>query len=441
MKRLVVISMLALWLGLNVFAIGPGANWPQWRGPDGNGVTTAPNMIIEWGANKNIKWKTPVPGRGHSSPIVWGNYIFLTTAIEGEAIPNAKGPMRVEDYGPSGVHPDGIGVDHKQTLKVLAYDANSGKMLWERTAFDGQVFDYRHRKASYASPTAATDGKVVVAYYGPEGVYAYDFKGKLLWKQDVGKLGGASVGTSASPLIYKNLVIVQCDADLVKNSFIVAFDTKTGKEVWRAIRDEFVGWASPTLAPNGNSAELLTSGMKSIVAYDPATGKELWRTKGLESNAVPTPVYGNGMAFIVSGYPTKITYAVKLGSKGSLNESDLAWKYNKGSAYVPSPIAYGNYLYLMTDRGILTALDAKTGAVAYEGGRLPVPATFTASPVAFGGNIFLTSEDGDTFVIKAGPKHEVVGTNSLDEPVYASPAVAGGRIYMRGERNLYAIGK
>ena len=439
MKRLSLTIMLALFLSLTAFA--KGANWPQWRGPDGNGVTTAPNMVIEWGPDKNIKWKTPVPGRGHSSPIVWDNYIFLTTAIEGEAIPNAKGPMRVEDYGPSGVHPDGIGVDHKQTLKVLAYNANTGKLLWERTAFDGQVFDYRHRKASYASPTAATDGKVVVAYYGPEGVYAYDFKGKLLWKQDVGKLGGASVGTSASPLIYKNLVIVQCDADLVKNSFIVAFDTKTGKEVWRAIRDEFVGWASPTLAPNGNSTELLTSGMKSIVAYDPATGKELWRTKGLESNAVPTPVYGNGMAFIVSGYPTKITYAVKLGSKGSLNESDLAWKYAKGSAYVPSPIAYGNYLYLMTDRGILTALDAKTGAVAYEGGRLPVPATFTASPVAFGGNIFLTSEDGDTFVIKAGPKYEIIGTNALDEPVYASPAVAGGRIYMRGERNLYAIGK
>jgi outer membrane protein assembly factor BamB len=441
MKRLALTLTLSIFLSLTAFAKVPGANWPQWRGPDGNGVSGETNLPATWAADKNIKWKTPVAGRGHSSPIVWGKYIFLTTAIEGESIPNAKGPMRVEDYGPSGIHPDGVGADRKQTLKVMAYDANTGKMLWERTAFEGQVFDYRHRKASYASPTAATDGKVVVAYFGPEGVYAYDFKGQLLWKQDVGKLGGASVGTSSSPLIYKNLVIVQCDADLVKNSFIVAFNLKTGKEVWRTNRDEQVGWSSPLLANAGARIELITSGAKSIIAYDPATGKELWRSKGLESNAVPTPVIGGGLAFIVSGYPSKVTYAVKLGSNGQLKESDIAWKYNKGSAYVPSPIAYGDYLYLLTDRGILTALDAKTGAVVYEGGRLPVPATFTASPVAYDGKLFLTSEDGDTFVVKAGPKHEVIGTNSLDEPVYASPAVAGGRLYVRGERNLYAIGK
>jgi outer membrane protein assembly factor BamB len=432
--------MLALSLCLAAFAKG-GANWPQWRGPAGTGVTSAPNLPTEWSRDKNVKWKTPVPGRGHSSPIVWGKFIFVTTAIEGEPIPNAKGPMRVEDYGPTGVHPDGVGADRRQTLKVLAYDANNGKLLWEKTAFDGQVYDYRHRKSSYASPTPATDGKVVVAYFGPEGVYAYDYKGKQLWKADVGKLGGASVGTSSSPLIYKNLVIVQCDADLVKTSFIVAFDLKTGKQVWRADRDENVGWSSPLLTNAGTRTELITSGAKAIVSYDPATGKELWRSKGLESNAVPTPVVGGGMAFIVSGYPTKITYALKLGGNGAIKESDIAWKYSKGSAYVPSPIAYGDYLYLLTDRGIITALDAKTGAVAYEGGRLPIPATFTASPVAYDGKLFLTSEDGDTFVIKAGPKHEVTGTNSLDEPVYASPAVAGGRIYIRGERNLYAIGK
>ena len=228
---------------------------------------------------------------------------------------------------------------------------------------------------------------------------------------------------------------------MVKTSFIVAFDKKTGRQVWRVDRDEFVGWASPLLAVNATNTELITSGMKFIVAYNPATGQELWRSKGLESNAVPSPVYGDGMAFIVSGYPTKITYALKLGGKGALKETDIAWKYNKGSAYVPSPIAYGDYLYLLTDRGVMTCLNAKTGAVIYEGGRLPVPATFTASPIAFDGKIFLTSEDGDTYVIKAGPEHQVLGTNSLDEPVYASPAIANGRIFVRGERNLYAIGK
>jgi outer membrane protein assembly factor BamB len=419
-----------------------GTNWPQWRGADGSGVSADTNLPAEWSKDKNIKWKAAVEGRGHSSPIVWGKYLFVTTAIEGEAIPNAKGPLRMEDYGSTGgIHPDGIGADRRQTMKILAYDSHTGKLLWERTAFDGQVFDYRHRKASYASHTPATDGKLVVAYFGPEGLYAYDYKGKQLWKADVGKLGGASVGLSASPVLYQNLVIVQCDADLVKTSFIIAFDKKTGQQVWRADRDEQVGWSSPLLTQVGARTELITSGMKSIVAYDPATGKELWRTKGLESNAVPTPVAANGLAYIVSGYPTKITYAVKLGGSGALKDTDIAWKYNKGSAYVPSPILYDGMLYLLTDRGIMTALDAKTGAVKYEGGRLPVPATFTASPIAFGGKILLTSEDGDTFIIKAGPKHEIVGTNSLDEPVYASPAVANGRIYIRGEKNLYCIGK
>ena len=202
-----------------------------------------------------------------------------------------------------------------------------------------------------------------------------------------------------------------------------------------------MSWSTPLLVKTAKRAELITSGTESIISYDPATGKELWRHKGVESNAIPSPVANSEMVFLVAGFPAKIAMAIKLGGAGDLSGTqNVPWKYEKGTAYVPSPILYGPYLYLTTDRGIVTCIDALTGEVKYEGGRIPIPATFTASPVAFDGKILLTSEDGDTFIVKAGPKHQVLATNSLGEPVYASPAIADGRIFIRGERNLYCIG-
>lgn len=250
------------------------------------------------------------------------------------------------------------------------------------------------------------------------------------------------MGTGTSPILYENLLIIQCDEENGAASFIVALDKNTGQEVWRTPRKVQVSWATPVLVSTAKRPELITSGSESIIAYDPATGKELWRHKGVESNAIPSPVANQEMVFISAGFPAKIAMAIRLGASGDLTDSpSVAWKYSKGTAYVPSPILYGDYLYLTTDRGILTCLDAKTGAVKYEGGRIPVPATFTASPVAFEGKILLTSEDGDTFIVKAGPQHEILGTNSVGEPVYASPAVADGKIFIRGERNIYCIGR
>lgn len=443
MRRIVVgfCFILTLILTSLTGVAAPDTNWPQWRGPESKGISTEKNLPSEWGTTKNIKWKVPVEGRGHSSPIVWGNKVFITTAIEGDIIPNAKGPMRVEDYGPVGIHPDGVGADRKHTLKVVCYDRDTGKLLWSQTAYDGQVFDYRHRRNTYASGTPATDGKYVFAYFSSEGLYAYDYNGKLIWKADMPKIGTASVGSGTSPILYGDYVIVQCDDDLQKGkaSFIAAYDKKTGKQVWRTARDINITWSVPIVIQTKTRAELIASANETIISYDPKTGKELWRTKGLESNAVPTPVTNGEMVVVVSGYPTKITKAIKLGGSGELKETELPWTYNKGSAYVPSPILYENYVYLMTDRGILTCIDVNTGKVVYEGGRIPIPASFTASPVAFDGKILLTSEDGDTYIIKAGAKYEVMGTNSLDEPVYASPAIASGMIFIRGEKNLYCI--
>jgi len=415
-------------------------NWPQWRGPGGMGISTETNLPVEWSATKNIKWKRAIAGRAHSSPVVWGNRLFITTAIEGPIVPGAKAVKHM-DEGKEFLHPDSIGADHKHTFKVICLSATNGKILWEQTAFEGTPYDNRHRKSSFAASTPATDGKLVYAFFGTEGLYAYDMNGKLAWKADLGKLGTVGMGTGTSPILYENLVILQCDEENGAASFIVALDKKTGKEMWRTPRKIQVSWATPILVPTAKRTELITSGTEAIIAYDPASGKELWRHKGVESNAIPSPVANQEMVFVSAGFPAKIAMAIRLGASGDLTDSaNVAWKYAKGTAYVPSPILYGDYLYLTTDRGILTCLDAKTGEVKYEGGRIPIPATFTASPVAFDGKILLTSEDGDTFIVKAGPKHEILGTNSVGEPVYASPAIADRKIFIRGEKNIYCIG-
>jgi len=441
LTRLISLALIAVVsLGIAATVTSFAGNWPQWRGPDGSGISTEKNLPAEWSTTKNIKWKTPIDGRGHSSPIVWGNKIFLTTAIEGDVVPGAKAAKHVlgdKDF----VHPDSVGANKKHTFKVIAIDRENGKVLWQSTAWEGTPYDDRHRKSSYAASTPATDGKMVYAYFGTEGLYAYDFNGKLAWKADLGKLGTVGMGTGTSPILFENFVIVQCDEENGAASFIVALDKKTGKEAWRTPRKIQVSWSTPLLVKTAKRAELITSGTESIVSYDPGTGKELWTHKGVESNAIPSPVANSEMVYLVAGFPAKIAMAIRLGGSGDLTGTpNVPWTYAKGTAYVPSPILYGDYLYLTTDRGILTCIDAKTGEVKYEGGRIPIPATFTASPVAFEGKILMTSEDGDTFIIKAGPKHEVIGTNSVGEPVYASPAIADGRIYIRGEKNIYCIG-
>lgn len=439
-RRISLALIVAASFVFSLVAVAAAGNWPQWRGPDGSGISTEKNLPSEWTPTKNIKWKTPIEGRGHSSPIVWENRIFVTTAIEGPEVPGAKAAKHLLD-DKEFVHPDSVGANRKHTFKVIALNRDNGKILWESVAWEGTPYDDRHRKSSYAASTPATDGKLVYAYFGSEGLYAYDFNGKLAWKADVGKLANLGMGTGTSPILFENLVIVQADEDNGTASFMVAFDKKTGKEVWKTPRKVQISWSTPLLVRSARRAELIASGTESIIAYDPATGKELWTHKGVESNAIPSPVANNEMVYVVAGFPAKIAMAIRLGGSGDLTGTpNVPWQYTKGTAYVPSPILYGDYLYLTTDRGILTCIDARTGQVKYEGGRIPIPATFTASPVAFDGKILLTSEDGDTFMVKAGPKHEIIGTNSVGEPVYASPAIADGRIYIRGEKNIYCIG-
>ena len=416
------------------------SNWPGWRGPAGTGISTEKNLPVEWGASKNIQWKTAIAGRGHSSPIIWGKKIFLTSSIEGPVVTGAKAVQHIRS-GQVYVHPDSVGGDHSYTLMVLCLDRDTGKVVWEKTAYQGTVYDDRHRKNTYASSTPVTDGRFVYAFFEAEGLYCYDFDGKLIWKKSLGKIAKMGMGHGMSPVLYEGLIILQCDQeDGGPGSFITALDKRSGKEVWRVERNHRKTWATPLLIKTADRWEMVTSGAETIISYDPATGKELWRCKGVESHAIPSPVVGHNMVFVTAGSHSKRAMAIRLGGAGDLSDtSSVVWKYQKGTAYVPSPILYGDYLYLMTDKGLLTCLDAKTGEVKYEGGRVPVPATFTASPVAYDGKILLTSEDGDTFIIKSGPVHEVLRTNSLGEPVYASPAISQGKIFIRGEKTLYCI--
>lgn len=404
------------------------ANWPQWRGPDSNGISTETKLPEEWSPTKNIAWKVAVPGRGRSSPIVWGDRIFLTTDIEGEKIDGLKPP--VHKLGNDVFrHPDSTGMAVKHKLDVLCFERRTGKLLWQKTAYEGPVYDERHKSGSYAAPTPVTDGRAVYAYFGAEGMYAFDFNGKLLWKFDPGKIQTIGMGPGTSPVLDGDLIILQCDSSDDKSK-ILALNKRNGELAWKTERKTNVTWSTPQLV----GKELITTANDMVVAYDPKTGRELWKGGGVKGNAVPSPVSGNGIVVVSAGYPDKYAYAFKAGGNGK-----PIWEYTKGTAYVPSPIFYGDYVYLVTDRALLTCLDAKTGEVKYEGKRPPAPVTMAGSPVAFGGKILLTSEDGDTYVIKAGPDFEVIRTNSIGEPVLSSPAIANGMIVIRGKDHLFAI--
>jgi outer membrane protein assembly factor BamB len=339
-------------------------------------------------------------------------------------------------------HPDWTGSDKIHTFKVFCLDRDTGKTIWERTSYEGPVYDYRHRRGTYAAPTPVTDGKNVYVYFGSEGFYCYDFAGKLVWKKSLGGIATMGMGVGTSPVLYENLVILLCDQEFDGTlSFMTALDKKTGNEVWRVKRPVQSSWATPVIVRTPERAEMVVSGNEFLISYDPATGKELWRATGLHSHAIATPVVGHGLVILSSGFPSKTIVAIRLGGSGNIDGTDrIVWRYNKGTSYVPSPILYGDYVYLMSDAGILTCLNAKTGELVYEGGRVPIATKFYgASPVAFEGKILLTSDDGDTFVIKAGPKHEVLATNSIGEPSRTSIAIADGKLFLRGEKNLFCI--
>lgn len=420
-------------------------DWPQFRGPAASGVGDGAKPPVRWDAAKgaNILWSMEVPGLAVSSPVVWGDQIFVTTAISGDA----KQTFRTGLYGDT----DSANDNSPHQWRVMAFDKKTGKLLWEQTACQGVPKTKRHPKSSQASPSPATDGKVVVAYFGSQGLYAYSTSGKLLWKKDLGLQNAgwffdpdSEWGAGSSPVIYKNTVIMLCDRQ--KDSFLAAYDLRDGTERWRTARAEIPSWGTPTIVEAKDHAEVVTNAPKAIRGYDADTGKELWTLGPNSEITCTTPVSGQGLIFVTAGYaPLQPIYAIKVGSSGDLTLKDgkessdaIAWSKKRGGVYLPSPIVYGEHLYTLSNNGILTAYDAKTGTRVYQQ-RVGEGGSFVASPVAAAGKLYLTSEDGDVYVAKAGAQYELLSKNAMGEPILATPALAGDVLIVRGARHLFAV--
>jgi outer membrane protein assembly factor BamB len=440
MKRFIPLFLLAT---ITVEA----QNWPQFRGPVASGVADGKPLAATWDAakNENILWKTPIPGLAHSSPIVWGDRIYVTTAISSD-------PTSEFRHGLFGdVEPAKDQSKHK--FNVYAIDKKTGKILWERLAYEGVPRTKRHPKSSYASSTPVTDGKHIVAIFGAEGMYCYDPDGKLLWKVDLGVLDAGwfydpdyQWSYGSSPIVYKDMVIVQ--ADIQKGSFVAAYSLKDGKQVWKTMRDELPSWSTPTIYEGAPRNELILQATKFTRGYDPANGKELWRLGPNSEITTPTPIVAQGIVFVTNGYaPRQPIYAVRPGGSGDLTLPDdkdssdfIAWRKKNGGPYMPTPVAYGDYFYTVNNQGILAAYKIKTGERVYQE-RLPNSGGgYTSSPVAGDGKIYVANEDGEVKVVKAGEKYEFVSSNPLGEPMMSSPAISDGVLFFRAQHSLFAVG-
>lgn len=388
---------------------GEGAKyWPRWRGPSGQGLVTGTGYPDKWSATQNVLWKTPVPGTGNSSPIVWGDRIILTTSYDGG-----------------------------RRLSVLAYRRSDGSLLWETFAPEGAA-DSVHAKNGYASATALSDGSRIYVSFGSRGLMAFDMNGKLVWRQDLGRIANYH-GPAGSPLLYKDRIILYQDHNM--GSFVGAFEAGTGKELWRTRREASVGWGTPVAIRSAARDEIIVHGERRVTAYNPDTGRELWRCGGSLFEVVPTPVVGFGMVFCPSGRAGP-TLAIRPGGQGDVTNTHVAWTSPRGSPFVPSPILYNEYLYMVNDMAsIVTAFEAATGQVMWQG-RLGTAQRegFSASPVAFDGKVFFTNDDGETFVLRAGAKFELMHVNNIGERTLASPALVDGRWYIRTEGHLVSVG-
>jgi outer membrane protein assembly factor BamB len=428
-------------------ATSPRGSWPSFRGPQASGVADGQRLPDRWdgATGTNILWKTPVPGLAHSSPIVWGDTVFVTTAIS--SLKNAT-------FKP-GLYGDGDASDDRSVHKwvIYALDKRTGRVRWERVAREGPPRNKRHIKSTYASATPVTDGRVVVAWFGSEGVHAFDVNGAPLWTVDIGRvdMGAYDIpsyewGPASSPIIWNGLVILQCDTQ--SDSFVLALSAETGETMWMTSRDELPSWGSPTVAETSAGPELVTNASNFVRGYDARTGRELWRLGGSSKITAPTPIFSNGLFVVASGRaPERPIFAVRPGSRGDLtlgrnqtSSGAIAWSHTARGSYMPTPLAYRGLLYVLANNGVLDAYDLTTGREIYRQ-RLPlIGSGYSASPVAADGKIYLSNEDGDMLVVRAGPTFEHIATNSIGELLMATPALSDGVVYVRGMSSLFAIG-
>jgi outer membrane protein assembly factor BamB len=430
-------------VGLLVQGAGAAADthWPQFRGSRSLGVSEETGLPDTWSTTQNVRWKTDVPGRGWSSPIVWGDKIFLTSVINDGAYETAKKGLY---FGGERLKPS----SSVHRWMVYCLDWQTGKILWERLAHKGIPESTIHIKNSYASETPVTDGERLYAYFGNLGLFCYDLNGKELWSKKWGSFKTQfGWGTAASPVLYKDRLYVVNDNE--EQSFLVALDKKTGEQIWRVERDEKSNWATPYVWENELRTELVTPGRGKVRSYD-LDGKPLWEFAGMSQLTIPTPFTQFGLLYVCSGYvldKLRPLYAIRPGAAGDISLKDnetsnafIAWSHRLAGPYNPTPVVYGDHVYVLYDRGFFACYDARTGKEVYDKQRLGASA-FTASPWAYDGKIFCLSEDGDTFVLQAGPEFKVLGKNSLEEMCMATPALVRGSLIIRTESKVYRIEK
>jgi outer membrane protein assembly factor BamB len=439
MRRILVLGLLLAWP--QVSRLMADDSWPQFRGQQARGVVEGKGLPDTWSPTRNVVWKRDIPGNGWSSPIVWENRIFVTSVLR-----EGKGELPIK-----GLYFGGDRLTPPQDVHrwmVYCIDWSTGKTLWERQAHRGVPETSHHVKNTYASETPVTDGERVFAYFGNTGLFCYDMAGKELWSRRFEASPTLfSWGTAASPVLHKDRIYVLNDNE--KQSYLVALDKLTGKELWRVDRDEKSNWATPFVWENEKRTEIIACGKKRVRSYD-LDGKLLWELEGMSSIVIPTPVATSGLLYVSSGYvmdATRPIFAIRPGASGNITLKDretsssfVAWYHKQAGPYNPSPLLYGDYLYVLYDRGLLSCYDARTGKEIYTKERIdPRANAFTASPWAYEDKIFCLSEEGDTFVIKAGPRYELLGKNSLEEMCMATPAIARRSLIIRTLSKLYRI--
>ena len=416
-------------------AADPG--WPQWRGPLATGAAPAADPPASWSETENVRWKIEVPGQGHASPIVRGDHVFVLTAVPAGPGDDAGGGFF------SRLRRRFMGTVRSGDLlrfAILAIDRRDGSVVWERTAATGQPHEGRHNAGSWASGSAVADGEVVCAFFGSRGLYCYDVDGGLLWERDFGDMRiRTGAGEGASPALHGDVIVVVWDHE--GQSFITALDKRTGAERWRTDRDEGTSWSTPLVVEDAAGTQVVTSATDGVRGYDFETGALLWEGEGVTANAIPSPVAGGGVAYLMSGYRGNRLYAVDLSARGDLSRGGaVVWSLGRDTPYVPSPVLHDGILYFTkSNSGVLSAYDAATGRNLYGPLRLSGIRNVYASPVVAGGRLYVTSRDGATLVAKTGPEFEILSMNRLDDGFDASPAVAGDEIYLRGRRHLYCL--
>ena len=439
MKSKCLLSTFLLLISMPMSAFGESFtdNWHQWRGPNATGVSTTANPPVTWGEDENIKWKVAIEGQGTSTPIIWGDKVFVLTAIntgvKDPSIPDPEDQPKTNFFDikqPNAQH----------AFVVLCLDRNTGKEIWRQTATTKIPHQGAHNDNDFAPASPTTDGKHLYCWFGSAGLFCYDLQGNKIWEKKLGEVKvGSSLGEGCSPVLHEGkLVIVR---DHAGQSTIEVLDAKTGKTLWKRERDEGNAWATPRIIPHSGKTQVITAASGFVRSYDLNTGDVIWQCSGLTGNAIPCPVVEGDYVICMTGYQGYSAMAIPLTETGDISDSEkILWKKERGTPYIPSPLLYeGLIFYNQSNQAILTCLDAKTGEVAFGPKRVGELSNIYASPVGAGGRVYLTGRNGNTLVLERGPEYKVTALNKLDERFDASPALAGNQLFLRGAKHLYCI--